>query len=305
MQTVPYIWMDGKIVKWEDAKIHILTHTLHYGAGVFEGIRCYKTSKGPAVFRLKDHMKRLEVSAKHISMRLPYTVEQLCNATKQLIKENKIDSCYIRPIAYYGYGEMGLSPAKSPVNVAIAVWPWGAYLGEEGIAKGVKAKISAWRRIDSRTLPTSAKVCGFYVNSILAHEEATACGANEAILLNIEGHVAEGPGENLFMIKDERLITPPLGAGILQGITRDSIMQIAKDLKIETIEENITRDQLMAADEVFFTGTAAEVTPVRMIDGKIIGGGGRGPITKKLQDVFYDAIKGKEKKYMKWLDLVK
>jgi len=304
MQTVPYIWMNGKIVKWENANIHILTHTLHYGAGVFEGIRCYNTACGPAVFRLKDHMKRLEDSAKLIGMKMPFSVAEMCKATKELIRKNKFKEGYIRPIAYYGYGKMGLGPKGAPTDVAIAIWPWGKYLGEDSVTKGVKCKISKWRRIDSRTVPTTAKVCGYYINSILASEDATASGCDEAILLNTQGNVAEGPGENIFIVKKGVLITPPLSAGILPGITRKSIMQIAKDNKIKVVEKNITPADLYKSDEAFFTGTAAEVTPISVIDGKKIGIGRRGPITEKLQTIFYDLIKGKEKKYLLWLDFV-
>jgi branched-chain amino acid aminotransferase len=304
MQTVPYIWMDGRLVKWEDAKTHVLTFTLHYGAGVFEGIRAYKTHKGTAVFRLKDHMKRLSDSAKKIRMKLPYSIDELVSATKETVASNKLEAGYIRPIAFFGYGEMGLK-AKNRTSVAIACWPWGAYLGEAALAKGVRCKVSSWRRIDSRTLPTSAKVCGFYVNSILASLDATESGYEEAILLNTGGNVAEGPGENIFVVKDGQLITPPLSAGILEGITRDSIIRIAKDMKMTVVERNIKQDQLFDADEAFFTGTAAEVTPIREIDGIQIGEGRRGPVTEKLQSKFYDIVKGKDRKYYKWLDFVK
>jgi branched-chain amino acid aminotransferase len=304
MEKVDFIWMNGKLVKWDDARIHILTHTLHYGAGVFEGIRCYNTLQGPAVFRLKDHIKRLVNSARMIKMPLPYNAEQLCKATKDVIRANKIKACYIRPIVYYGYGEMGLDPSKSPVDAAIAIWPWGTYLGEEGLRKGVKCKISSWRRIDKRTLPAAAKVCGFYVNSILSHLEATAAGCSEAILLNTEGNVAEGPGENIFIVKNGKLFTPPLSAGILNGITRASIIRIARNIGIGVKEKNITKAELYKADELFFTGTAAEVTPIREVDGRKIGKGSRGPITERLQSKFFDIVKGKDRKYGAWLDSI-
>ena len=296
--------MNGKFVKWKDAKIHILTHTLHYGTGVFEGIRCYNTAQGPAVFRLKDHMQRLENSAKLIEIKTPYAVAEMCKAAKELINKNKIKECYIRPIVYYGYGKMGLDPRGAPVDVAIAVWPWGKYLGKESVAKGVKCKISSWRRIDSRTVPTQAKVCGYYVNSMLSHNEAANAGCDEAILLNTAGFVAEGPGENIFIVKNRTLITPPLSAGILPGITRKSIIKIAKDNEIKVLEKNITRAELYKADEAFFSGTAAEVTPISTIDRKKIGIGRRGSITEMLQTKFYNIVKGKEKKYLKWLDFV-
>ena len=296
-----FIWMNGKMVKWDDAKIHVLTHGLHYGSGVFEGIRCYDTPKGPAVFRLKDHMKRLEYGAKVYGMKLPYYVDQLCDATKKLVKENGLKECYIRPIAYFGYGGMGLKPLGVPVDVAIAVWPWGAYLGEEGLEKGIRARVSTWRRIDSSALPMGAKATGQYIGSILAAMEARACGVDEAIVLNSQGLVAEGPGENLFMVKNGKLITPPLSAGILTGITRDSIIQVAEDLKIPVLERDIPRDALYSSDEILLCGTAAEVTPVREIDGIVIGTGKRGPITEKIQKRFVDVVHGRARDYAKWL----
>jgi len=299
------IWMDGKLVPWKEAKVHVLTHTLHYGMGVFEGIRCYKTEKGPAVFRLKDHMKRLENSAKLVGMKLPYSVAELVKATKRIIEANEIEGCYIRPIAYYGYGVMGLDPEDSKVNVAIAVWPWGTYLGEEGLERGVRAKISPWARVHPRILPPQAKIVGNYVNSILAKVDALKSGYDEAILLNMDGNVAEGPGENLFIVKNGELMTPPLSSGALEGITRDSIIKIAKDEGIDFEERNISREELHVADEAFFTGTAAEVTPIREIDGRRIGDGKRGPITTKLQQIFFNAVRGKEPKYEFWLDYLR
>jgi branched-chain amino acid aminotransferase len=299
-----FIWMDGKLVPWKKANVHVLTHTLHYGLGVFEGIRCYKTAKGPAVFRLKDHMKRLENSAKLVGMKLPYSVEELIKATKKTIEVNKIEECYIRPIAFYGYGVMGLNPKGAPVNMAIAVWPWGTYLGEEGLERGTKAKISRWLRIDPRILPPQSKLVANYANSILAKLDAVNSGYDEAILLNTKGFVAEGPGENVFIVEKGKLITPPLSACALVGITRDSIIKIAEDEGMDFEERDISRDQLYAADEAFFTGTAAEVTPIREIDGKSIGEGKRGKITEKLQRIFFNAVRGKEPKYESWLDYV-
>ena len=296
--------MDGRLVPWKKANVHVLTHTLHYGLGVFEGIRCYKTKKGPAVFRLKDHMKRLENSAKLVEMKLPYSIEELIKATKKTIKANQIEECYIRPIAFYGYGVMGLDPTGALVNVAIAVWPWGTYLGEKGLEHGIKAKISSWRRIDPRILPYQSKLVANYANSIFAKLDAVKSGYDEAILLNLEGFVAEGPGENVFIVEDGKLITPPLSACALAGITRDSIIKIAKDEKINFEERNITREQLYAADEAFFTGTAAEVVPIREIDGHKIGSGKRGKITEKLQHIFFNAVRGEEPKYESWLDYV-
>ncbi len=298
------IWMDGKFVQWEKANVHVLTHTLHYGLGVFEGIRCYKTVKGPAVFRLKDHIKRLENSAKLVGMKLPYSVDELVKATKETIKTNEIEECYIRPIAYYGYGVMGLNPKGSKVNVAIAVWPWGTYLGEEGLENGIRVKVSPWLRIHPRILPTQAKIVANYANSILAKVDALNSGYDEAILLNIDGYVAEGPGENVFIVKGGKLMTPPVSSGALVGITRDSIIKIASDEGISFEERDFKPDELYAADEAFFTGTAAEVTPIREVDGKAIGDGKRGPVTEKLQRIFFNAVRGKEPKYEAWLDYV-
>ncbi|MEW6592880.1 MAG: branched-chain amino acid transaminase [Candidatus Hadarchaeota archaeon] len=300
-----FIWMDGKFVPWTKAKVHLLTHTLHYGMGVFEGIRCYKTTRGPAVFRLKDHMKRLENSAKVVGMKLPYSVDRLTQATRETIRKNKIEECYIRPIAFYGYGVMGLNPKGAKVNVAIAVWPWGTYLGEEGLENGIKAKISPWRRIHKSILPPHAKVVANYANSILAKVDALKSGYDEAILLNMDGKIAEGPGENLFIVKGRKLMTPPLSSGALGGITRDSIIKIAGDEGVKFLEKDFTPKELFSADEAFFTGTAAEVTPIRKVDGKTIGSGKRGPITEKLQRIFFDAVRGKEREYEKWLDYVK
>ncbi len=302
IQTVDKIWMDGALVNWKDAKIHVLTHALHYGSGVFEGIRCYNTVNGPAVFRLKDHMKRLEKSAEFYFIKMPYTVNEMCEATKLLIRANKLEACYIRPIVYRGYGEMGLNPLNSVVNVAIAVWSWGTYLGEDGLKNGIKCCISSHERISPKALPNKAKACGQYINSILAKVDALKKGCDEAIMLDHRGFVAEGPGENIFIVKKGVLYTPPENASILIGITRDSIMTLAKDSGIKVKEKDITKRRLLDADEVFFTGTAAEVTPVREIDGHRIGK--PGPITKKLQEKFFGIIRGENKKYVKWLDFV-
>lgn len=297
--------MDGKLVPWKKANVHVLTHTLHYGMGVFEGIRCYNTDAGPAVFRLKDHMLRLENSARLVEMKLPYSVDKLMRATKNTIKANHINECYIRPIAYYGYGVMGLNPEGSKVNVAIAVWPWGTYLGEEGLKHGIRAKISKWRRIHPSILPPQSKVVANYANSILAKVDALKSGYEEAILLNLDGKLAEGPGENVFIVKNGKLMTPPTSSGALTGITRDSIITIAHDEGISFEERDLLPKNLYSADEAFFTGTAAELTPIREIDGKIIGRGRRGPITERLQGIFFKVIRGKEPKYKSWLDYVK
>ncbi|MFQ6135633.1 MAG: branched-chain amino acid transaminase [Candidatus Hydrothermarchaeales archaeon] len=302
IEKVDKIWMNGGLIDWDDAKIHILTHALHYGSGVFEGIRCYKTKDGPAVFRHKEHMQRLHNSAKIYYMEIPYSVDELRDATKDLIRANKLEECYIRPIVYRGYGEMGLNPLNAPIDVAIAVWPWGAYLGEEGIRKGIRAKISSFQRITPNTFPPLAKCTGQYVNSILAKLESLQAGFDEAIVLDYRGFISEGPGENIFMVKDGKIFTTPEHASILVGITRDTVIKIATDLGYEVKETDITRGQLYLADEVFFTGTAAEITPIREIDGIEIGK--PGPITRAIQDKFYTIIKGDDDNYKDWLDYV-
>lgn len=299
-----FIWMDGEFVEWDNAKVHLLTHTLHYGAGVFEGIRCYATKKGSSIFRGLDHFKRLERSARAYFMKLSYSPEQLLQVTKELIRKNELPSCYIRPLVVYGYGEMGVNPLKNPINVSITVWEWGAYLGEEGLVKGIRVKTSSWMRIDPRILPTQAKACGNYMNSILAKVEALKDGYDEAIMLNMNGFVVEGTGENLFMVKDGVVYTPPLSSGCLPGITRDSVLQLCAKLGIPTKETDLTRDMLLFADEVFFTGTAAEITPIREIDGRVIGSGTRGPITEKLQKKFFALAKREEDIFPEWHDMV-
>ncbi len=300
-----FIWMDGKFVPWKDANVHVLTHTLHYGLGVFEGVRCYKTRKGPAVFRLKDHIFRLKNSAKMVGMKIPFSAGDLIDAVKKTIIRNNIKECYIRPIAYYGYGVMGLNPKGSKVNVAIAVWPWGTYLGEEGLEIGIRAKISSWARVHPKILPPQAKIIANYANSILAKVDALNTGYDEAILLNIDGYIAEGPGENIFIVKKGKLITPPISTGALVGITRDSVIKIAKDEGIPFEERRIKPKDLYSADEAFFTGTAAEITPIRGVDGNRIGDGKRGPITERLQRIFFNTVRGNEEKYSDWLDYVK
>jgi len=302
IEEVKKIWLNGKLVDWKDAKIHVLTHALHYGSGVFEGIRCYKTVEGPAVFRHREHMLRLQDSAKMYFMELPYSVDALMKATRELIKANGLDSCYIRPIVYRGYGEMGLNPLNAPIDVAIAVWSWGTYLGEEGIKNGIRAKISSFERINPNVLPPNAKCTGQYTNSILAKLEALNSGYDEAIMLDNRGLVSEGPGENLFVIKDDIISTPPISASILEGITRDSILNLACDMDYDVVEEDIPRGMLYTADELFFTGTAAEVTPIREVDGIEIGR--PGPITKALQKKFFDVVEGREPEYKDWLDPV-
>lgn len=304
MNKTEKIWMDGKLVNWDDANIHILTHTLHYGLGVFEGIRCYSTPDGPAIFRLKEHVRRLFQSAKIFLIDIPFSEEEISQAILDTVRHNKLQECYIRPLVYLGDGAMGLFPKNNPVRVAIAVWSWGAYLGEEGLEKGIKVKVSSFIRNHVNSNMSRGKVCGYYVNSQLAKKEALSCGYDEALLLDTEGYVSEGSGENIFIVKNGLLKTTPL-TSILEGITRDSIMTISRDLGIETKEERFTRDEVYLADEAFFTGTAAEVTPIRELDGRIIGEGKRGPITERIQATFFDAVKGKNSKYKSWLTYLK
>jgi branched-chain amino acid aminotransferase len=294
------IWMDGELVDWDAATVHILTHSLHYGSGVFEGIRAYETARGPAVFRLTDHMARLHDSAKLMMMEIPYSVEELVEATKETVRANAVDSCYIRPIAFLGYGEMGLNPLPCKVQVSIAVWPWGTYLGDEGVARGVRMKISTWRRMDPNINPVAAKGTGIYVNSSLAKVEALKGGYDEAILLNTNGEVSEATGENLFVVTDGVLRTPPLSSGALEGITRDSIMTIARDLGYEVRQEPLLRTDVYLADEAFLTGTAAEVVPIREVDDREIGEPGE--MTRKLQETYFAAVHGEVEKYQDWLE---
>jgi len=294
------IWMDGKFVNWADANVHILTHTLHYGTGAFEGIRCYKTKQGPAVFRLKEHVDRLIDSCHILNMKSPYTHEKISKAIADTININKLKECYIRPLVYLGYGAMGLYPKDNPVRVAIAVWPWGAYLGEDGLKNGIRVKVSSFTRLHANITMTKSKTCGDYVNSTLAKSEAVACKYDEAILLDTNGYVAEGTGQNIFIVRNGVLHTPPLPS-VLEGITRKSIMEMAKNQKIEVKETYFTRDEIYISDEAFFTGTAAEVTPIREVDGRVIGGGKPGPITKKLQKLFFEIVKGEAPKYKSWL----
>jgi branched-chain amino acid aminotransferase len=303
VETVDYIWMNGEFVEWEDATVHVLTHALHYGYGVFEGIRCYETSDGrAAVFRLTDHMRRLERSAKIHLIDLPYSVGELVDATKATIERNAIKECYIRPIAFSGYGNMGLNPAGSKIDVSIAIWGWGTYLGEEGVEHGVRAKVSSFKRLDANILPPASKACGNYVNSILAKTEAVKAGYDEAILLNHAGFVTDGSGENIFVVNDGVLVTPPTSEGPLEGITRDSVMQIARDLGYEVREERLVRSDLYLADEAFFTGTAAEVVPIKEVDDRTIGE--PGPITKKIQETFFASLRGDVERYRGWLEYV-
>ncbi len=304
MEQADLIWHNGELIAWEDAKIHVLTHGLHYGTGVFEGERAYETQSGPAIFRHHDHLERLLTSAELYYMPVPYSLKELRAATHELIAANSLRECYIRPIVYRGYGQMGLYPLDSPVDVTIAVWPWGTYLGEEGKANGIRAKVSSWRRIPHEALIPHAKACGQYLNSVLAKIEASKAGYDEAILLDSHGFVCEGSGENIYAVRNGTIITPPQTAGILDGISRRSIIQIARDLGYELIERDLARAELYMADEVFLTGTAAELVPVRELDDHPIGGGLPGPITKEIQQVFDDALHGRDPRYAEWLDVV-
>ncbi len=296
-----YIWMDGKFVSWDDAKIHILSHVIHYGSGVFEGLRCYKTPKGSAIFRLHDHTKRLFHSAKIYRMEVPYTEEEINNAIIETIKKNELEDCYIRPLVYRGYNELGVNPMNCPVQVMIAVWKWGKYLGPEALEKGVDVMVSSWHRMAPDTFPPMAKACANYMNSQLIKMEALINGYVEGIALDTEGYVSEGSGENIFVIKDGVIYTPPLYATILLGITRHSVIKIARDLGYEVKEQKIPREFVYMADEAFFTGSAAEITPIRSVDKIVIGNGERGPITKKLQDKFFGIINGEEEDKFNWL----
>jgi branched-chain amino acid aminotransferase len=302
VNTADLIWLNGEFVAWEDAKVHVLTHALHYGTGVFEGIRAYETSQGTAIFRNQDHLDRLEKSAKLYYMELPFSKEQLREVTHELIARNGFKSCYIRPLVWRGYGPMGLNPLENPVEAMVAVWEWGAYLGEEGKRNGVRARVSSYRRISSESLIPHSKASGQYLNSVLAKIESVKAGYEEAILLDDKGYVCEGTGENVFVIKDGVIHTPGQADGILDGINRKSCIQIARDLGYEVVERNIARAELALADEVFLTGTAAELTPMREIDDIEIGP--PGPVTRAIQGVFEDALCGRDARYADWLDLV-
>jgi branched-chain amino acid aminotransferase len=301
---VETIWMNGELVPWHEAKVHVLSHALHYGSGVFEGIRAYETSRGPAVWHLEAHLDRMYDSASIYFMEIPYTRDQLVQATKDVIRANDLPACYIRPIAFRGYGEIGVNPLANPVDVSIAAWPWGAYLGEDALEQGVRVKVSSWKRHDQNSLPSSAKATGGYLVSILAKIDSLKSGYDEAVLLNHEGHVGEGSGENIFVVKDGDLFTPPTGDGCLAGVTRNSVMTMARDLGYTMTERSLVRTDLYLADEVFFTGTAAEITPIREVDDRAVGEGRRGPVTKSLQDAFFAATKGDDPRYADWLTYV-
>ncbi len=297
------IWKDGKLIDWRDATIHVLTHSLHYGMGVFEGVRAYKTDKGTAIFRLREHTERLFNSAKIFQLQIPFDQETVMQAQLQVVRENKLESCYIRPLVWIGDEKLGISAKGNKIHIAIAAWPWGAYLGEDGLNKGIRVKTSSFTRHHVNVSMVRAKASGYYINSILANQEALADGYDEALLLDTDGYVSEGSGENVFIVKNGKIYTPDL-ASCLDGITRDAIVTIAHDLGFEVIQKRITRDEVYCCDEAFFTGTAAEVTPIRELDNRQIGDGKRGPITTKLQSLFFDAVAGKAPQYSHWLTIV-
>jgi branched-chain amino acid aminotransferase len=298
------IWFDGELIRWEDAKVHVLTHALHYGTGYFEGIRCYELADGrSAIFRLPEHMRRLADSGKILGFPMPFSEAEVCRAAIDVVRANHLKQCYIRPLAFVGLGELGLYAPNNPVSVCIAVWPWGAYLGDEGLQKGIRAKVSSYTRHHVNVMMTKSKGAGNYINSVLAKHEVKKAGYDEAIMLDAEGYVSEASGENIFMVRDRRIKTTPL-TSILPGITRDSIITLARDKGYEVVEERFTRDELYSADEAFFTGTAAELTPIREVDDRKIGAGCRGPITEDIQKTFFDVIKGKNPKYERWLAYV-
>jgi branched-chain amino acid aminotransferase len=297
------IWKDGKLVDWRDANLHMLTHSLHYGMAVFEGVRAYKTVDGTAIFRLREHTQRLFNSAKIFQMAIPFDMETLIEAQKEVVRANQLESCYLRPLVWIGSEKMGVSARGNTIHVGIAAWPWGAYLGEEGLQRGIRVKTSSFTRHHVNVSMVRAKASGYYINSILANQEVTTEGYDEALLLDTDGYVSEGAGENVFLIRNGKIYTPDL-ASCLDGITRDAVLTMARDLGIDVIEKRITRDELYCADEAFFTGTAAEITPIRELDNRQIGIGSRGPVTEKLQSLFFDVVAGKAPQYQHWLTRV-
>lgn len=299
-----WVWMNGEVVPWSGATIHVSAHALHYGSGVFEGLRCYETDEGPAVFRMEEHLDRLFSSAEWYGIQIPYSKDELASAVCDTISRNGFKSCYVRPICYYGSSSLAVHPRNCPVEVVILAWPWGAYLGEDSVEHGVRVTVASWAKFHLRMLPTIAKGCGGYLNSMLAVREAAAGGYDEALLLDESGHIAEGSGENLFLVRGGRLLTNDERSSILLGITRDSVIEIARDLGYEVEVQTLTLDDLRSADEAFFTGTAVEVTPIRELDGNLIGGGKRGPLTEKLQRAFAAATLGRDRHYSHWLHLV-
>ncbi len=302
MQETNWIWLNGNLVKWNDAKVHFLTHALHYGTGVFEGIRCFRTAKGPAIFRLSEHVSRMLESAKIYMMNIPYSSKDIVEATKSLVAANKLAECYIRPLAFYGYGEMGLNPLPNKVSLGIACWRWDSYLGEKAEKEGVRCQVSSWRRVNSSTMPPQAKATANYANASLAKVEALKAGYDEAIMLNTDGMVSEASAGNVFRIKDGIISTPPADAGVLRGITRDTIIRIVPELGLEFRRNDISREELYTSDELFLTGTAAGVTPVREVDGRKIEG--EWPITRKLRKAYDDIVHGRNPKHSKWLDYI-
>ena len=300
MQETEKIWMNGELVDWADATVHVGVHGLHYGTGVFEGIRCYETEKGPAVFRLTDHLTRLHNSARLLYMEIPYSIDELRAASLEVVGANGLPECYLRPIAFFGYGELGVATAGNPVDTVIMSWPWGAYLGDEGLKNGIRVKVSSWKRVGPNTIPHASKATGIYLNSMLAVTEANRAGYDEAILLTDDGFIADGSGENVFVVKDGKIATPPLSTSILPGITRDSVIQIAQDLGYTVEEKNLIRSDLISADEVFMTGTAAEVTPIREVDDREIGP--PGPVTMELQTAYLDTCRGRSERWVQWLE---
>jgi branched-chain amino acid aminotransferase len=299
-----WVWRNGNIIRWEEATTHVSTHALHYGSGVFEGMRCYETADGPAIFRLAEHLDRLYQSAAVHGMSIPYSRQELTEAVCELIDVHEFQSCYVRPLCYYGSSSLGLHPAQCPVEVVILVWPWAPYLGAEGLERGVRVTVSPWIKFHSEMMPTTAKACGQYVNSILAVRDAVSRGFDEALLLDIDGNIAEGSGENVFLVSNGELFTNDEQHSILLGITRDAVIQIARDLAIKVSIGPISVDDLLRADEAFFTGTAAEVTPIREVDGSVIRDGRRGPVTELIQNVFFSATAGRDDRYRDWLTFV-
>jgi len=302
---VDTIWMDGEFVDWDEAQVHVLTHGLHYGTGVFEGVRCYDTEQGPAIFRWEDHLDRLYDSTKPYDLDIDHEPEELTEATLALIRRQDLASCYVRPIAFYGYDSLGVSPGDCPTRTAVAAWPWGAYLGDEALENGVEVMVSSWRKHSSSQIPTNAKTTGLYVNSMLAGEEARRNGFAEAIVLNKEGNVAEGPGENLFLVRDDEIYTPGLAESILDGITRQTVITLAEEAGYEVHDgATISRGELNTADELFFSGSAAEITPIRQVDNVEIGNGGRGPVTEELQSRFFDVVNRRTDDHDEWFTYV-
>lgn len=300
-ENIKWIWKNGEIIPWADATVHVSAHGLHYGSGVFEGIRCYETRSGPAVFRLREHLERLNASAAAYNIKISYTVEELSDSICELITRNGFSSCYVRPIAYMGSASLGVHPGKCPVEMAIMAWPWAAYLGDEGLENGVRITVSPWRKFHSSMMPTTAKACGQYLNSILAVSDAFSRGYDEALLLDMHGSLAEGSGENLFVIRDGTIFTNNADDSILMGITRDAAIEIAREIGLPVQAKSLELDDLLNADEAFFTGTAAEITPIREVDTRVIGSGKRGPVTAKIQETFFEAVAGRDKRFSKWL----